>query len=72
MKVNYLWFNLTFLFCCGCICGTFLFCLRAFYLHKVEKLDPVNVVRTQKGVKQTTAGKRIEREKELERMLENG
>lgn len=72
MKVNCLWFNLTFLFCCGCICGTFLFCLRAFYLHKVEKLDPVNVIKTQKGVKTATAKKRIEREEMLEHLLENG
>lgn len=70
--MNYLYFCITFLFCCVCVSCTFLFCLRAFYLHKVEKLDPVNVVRTQKSVKQATAGKRIEREKELERMLENG
>lgn len=70
--MQYLYFGIMFAWCCMCISATFLFCLRAFYLHKVEKLDPVNVVRTQKGVKQATAGKRIEREKELERLLENG
>lgn len=70
--MNYLWFNLTFLFCCVCICGTFLFCLRAFYLHKVEKLDPVNVVKTTKRVKEATAKKRLEHDELMEKLLENG
>ena len=70
--MQYLYFGIMFAWCCMCICATFLFCLRAFYLHKVEKLDPVNVIKTQKGVKQATAKKRIEREEMLEHLLENG
>ena len=70
--MNYFYFCLTFLFCCACICATFLFCLRAFYLHKVEKLDPVNVVKTEKSLKKATAKKRIERDELMEKLLENG
>lgn len=67
--MNYLFFSITFGWCCFCICATFLFCLRAFYLHKVEKLDPVNVVKPEKKV---TALKRIKQDEILNRMLENG
>lgn len=70
--MSYIYFCLTFAFCCGCFCATFLFCLRAFYLQKVEKLDPVNVVKTETGVKRATAKKRIERDELLEQLLENG
>ena len=67
--MQYIFFNLSFLWCCFCICGTFLFCLRAFHMHKVEHVDPVNVVRTEKKV---TALKRIKQEEVLNRLLENG
>lgn len=70
--MEYLYISLTFLFCCVCTCATFLFCLRAFYLHKVERLDPVNVVKTPKKVKEATAKKRIEHDELLEKLLENG
>ena len=65
----YIYFNLSVLWCCICIGATFLFCLRAFHLHKVEHVDPVNVVRTPKKV---TALKRIKQEETLDRLLENG
>ena len=67
--MEYLYFSLTFILCCACICGTFLFCSRVMYIQKVEKLDPINVVKTQKRV---TALKRIKQDELLERMLENG
>lgn len=67
--MSYLLFGITFMWCCFCISVTFLFCLRAFYLHKVEKVDPVNVVKTQKKV---TALKRIKQDELINRMLENG
>lgn len=67
--MQYIFFNLSLLWCCLCICGTFLFCLRAFHMHKVEHVDPVNVVRTEKKV---TALKRIKQEEVLNRLLENG
>ena len=38
-------------------------------MQKVEKVDPVNVVRTEKKV---TALKRIKQEEVLNRLLENG
>lgn len=65
----YLYFCLSFAWCCVCIAGTFLFCLRAFHMHKVEHVDPVNVVRTEKKV---TALKRLKQEEVLNRLLENG
>lgn len=67
--MHYIYFSVVFLWCCLCICGTFLFCSRVFYIQKVEKLDPVNVVKTPKKV---TALKTIKREEMLERLLENG
>lgn len=67
--MQYLYFDLSFLWCCGCICLTFLFCSRVMYMQKVEKVDPVNVVRTEKKV---TALKRIKQEEVLNRLLENG
>lgn len=70
--MGYLYFSIAFMWCCFCICATFLFCLRALHLHKVEKLDPVNVVKTTKRVKEATAKKRLERDELLEQLLENG
>lgn len=70
--MNYLYFCLAFGWCCVCVSATFLFCLRAFYLQKVEKLDPVNVVKTRTGIKKASAAKRIEQEETLEKLLENG
>lgn len=67
--MSYLYFSISFAWCCFCICATFLFCLRAFHIQRVEKLDPVNVVKPQKKV---TALKTIKREEMLERLLENG
>lgn len=67
--MNYLYFCLTFIFCCVCICGTFLFCARVLFLQKVEKIDPVNVVKTPKKV---TALKRIKQDELMNRLLENG
>ena len=67
--MNYLFFVLSFFACCVCICGTFLFCARVLFLQKVEKIDPVNVVKTPKKV---TALKRIKQDEMLNRLLENG
>jgi len=67
--MQYLYFCLSFLFCCVCMCGVFLFCLRAFYLQKIEKIDPVNVIKSEKKV---TALKHIKREEILNKLLENG
>ena len=67
--MNYLYFCLAFLWCCVCVCLTFLFCARVLFIQKVEKLDPVNVVKPQKKV---TALKRIKQDEILNRMLENG
>lgn len=67
--MDYLYFGITFLWCCICVCLTFLFCARVLFIQKVEKLDPVNVVKTPKKV---TALKTIKREEMLERLLENG
>ncbi len=67
--MSYLYFCITFLWCCACVCMTFLFCLRAFHMHKVEHVDPVNVVRTEKKV---TALKRIRQNETLDKLLENG
>lgn len=65
----YLYFCLAFAFCCVCICGTFLFCARVLFLQKVEKIDPVNVVKTPKKV---TALKRIKQDELMNKLLENG
>lgn len=65
----YLLFDLSFLWCCMCICGTFLFCARVLFIQKTEKLDPVHVVKTPKKV---SALKTIQREEILNKMLENG
>ena len=43
--------------------------MRVWYVQKVEKLDPVNVVKTEKKI---TAYKRIKQDEMLNRMLENG
>ena len=67
--MTYLYINLSFLWCCICICGTFLFCLRSWHMHKVEHIDPVNAVRTEKKV---TVLKRMKQEEVLNRLLENG
>lgn len=67
--MGYLYFALAFAWCCVCICLTFLFCSRVLYIQKVEKLDPVNVVKPEKKV---TALKRIKQDEILNRMLENG
>lgn len=67
--MGYLYFCLAFSWCCVCVCATFLFCIRAFHMHKVEKVDPVNVVRTSKKV---TALKRIKQDEILNKLLENG
>ena len=67
--MNYLYFCFTFLWGCACVCLTFLFCARVMFIQKVEKLDPVNVVKTEKKV---TALKRIKQDEILNRMLENG
>ena len=65
----FLYFCITFLFCCVCVCATFLFCARVLFIQRVEKLDPVNVVKSQKKV---TALKRIKQDDALNRLLENG
>ena len=65
----YLYFCFTFAFCSICICGTFLFCARVLFLQKVEKLDPVNVIKTPKKV---SALKHIKQDEMLNRLLENG
>ena len=70
--MNYLYFGITFLWCCFCICCTFLFCSRVLFVQKVEKLDPVNAVKTQKGIKKATVQKHIEYEEKLNKLLENG
>lgn len=67
--MSYLYFCLAFLWCCVCICFTFLFCARVLFIQKIEKLDPVNVVKPEKKV---TALKRIKQDEILNRMLENG
>ena len=67
--MNYLYFCLSFLFCATVTCCAFLFCMRVWYVQKVEKLDPVNVVKTEKKI---TAYKRIKQDEMLNRMLENG
>lgn len=67
--MNFLYFCLSFAFCCVCVCATFLFCARVLFIQKTEKLDPVNVIKPQKKI---TALKRINREETLQRLLENG
>ena len=67
--MNYLYFCLSFLWCCICVCLTFLFCARVLFIQKVEKLDPVNVVKPEKKV---TALKRIRQEETINTLLENG
>ena len=67
--MNYLYFCISFMFCAIVCCLTFLFCVRILYLYKTEKIDPVNVVKTQK---QITAKKRIDRSDALNALLENG
>ena len=65
----YLYFCLTFLFCSICVCLTFLFCARVLFIQKVEKLDPVHVVKTPKKV---SALKTIKRDEVINKLLENG
>ena len=67
--MSYLYFCLAFAWCCVCVCLTFLFCARVLFIQKVEKLDPVNVVKPEKKV---TALKRIKQDEILNRMLDNG
>ena len=65
----YVLFCIAFFFCCVSVCLTFLFCARVIFIQKIEKLDPVNVVKPEKKV---TALKRIKQDEILNRMLENG
>lgn len=67
--MGYLYFALAFSWCCLSVCLTFLFCSRVLFMQKVEKVDPVNVIRTEKKV---TALKRIKQDEMLNRLLENG
>lgn len=68
----YLYFSITFAWCCFCVGLTFMLCLRAFYLQKVEKLDPINAVKTSRKIKEVTARKRIELNEVMDKILENG
>ena len=70
--MSYLYFCITFLFCCVCVSCTFLFCLKAFYLYKVEKINPVYAVKSEKEVKKVSAKKRLEHDELMEKLLENG
>lgn len=67
--MSYLFFSMTFLFCAVVFCTAFFFCSRIFYLTKYEKVEPVNVFRTEK---QISAKKAIDREEAIQRLLENG
>lgn len=67
--MNFLFFDISFAWCCICICLTFLFCARVLFIQKNQKLDPVNVVRSEKKV---TALKHIKQEEILNKLLENG
>ena len=69
MMINYLYICLTFLTCAVIFCGAFLFCSRVLYIQKVEKLEPLNVFKPEK---ERSALKTIDREKAIERLLENG
>lgn len=67
--MTYLYFSISFLFCCVCVCATFFFCSRVMYVQKVEKLDPVNVIKTPKKI---TAAKKIKQQEAINTLLENG
>ena len=67
--MKYVYFDLSFLWCCVCLCGAFLFCLCSWYMSKIEHVDPINVIRTEKKV---TVLKRMQQEEVLNRLLENG
>lgn len=62
-------FCLCFAFCTFCLCVAFVFCLRAWHIHKVDKIDPVNVIKTPKKV---NAAARIKREQQIEDILSRG
>ena len=62
-------FSLCFAFCVLCLCLAFVFCLRAWHLHKVEKIDPVFVAKTPKVI---NAKKRMETEQYIDSILERG
>ena len=67
--MQYLYFCLSFLFCVCVLCGAYLFCMRVWFIQKVEKVDPLNVVHSEKKV---TALKHIKRDELIEKLLENG
>lgn len=67
--MNYLYFCLSFLFCNITLCCTFLFCTRVLYVQKVDKLDPINAIKTPKKI---TALKTIKREEMINQLLERG
>lgn len=54
-----------FAFCIFCLCAAFVFCLRAWHLHKNEKIDPVNVVNPPAKIRKLTKIMRDERVREL-------
>lgn len=67
--MTYLYFCLSFAFCCVCVCATFLFCARVIFIQKTEKIDPVNVIIPHNKI---TALKRIKQDELLNQLLENG
>lgn len=64
-----LFINLSVLWCCICACLTFLFCSRVIFLQKVEKLDPIHVIKKSKNI---TALSKIKQEEFINKLLENG
>ena len=68
-----MFFTLSFCICaiCAtvCFCSGFLFCQRVLYLHKTEKIDPINTFKTQKKVSALSAAIREER---VNKLLEMG
>lgn len=67
--MTHFYFALVFAWCCVCICITFLFCARVLFIQKVEKIDPVHVIKTPKKV---NALKTIQRDEIINKLLENG
>ena len=67
--MHYLYSCLSFLFCVCVLCGAYLFCMRVWFIQKVEKVDPLNVVHSEKKV---TALKRLKQDEIVEMLLNNG
>lgn len=50
-------------------CSGFLFCLRAWHLHKIDKIDPANIIKTPKAI---SAGIAIKREERIQDIMNRG